>query len=203
MIRAVRMPEGKKTKLPIAGTPAAPTVTGRAEIEYRGGRSRIKLTLDQLPDPRQTGTYNTSYVAWVVRDDHGIENLAEIPMKKQTVLGSTAARTLGVIITAEPYGSVRQPSSTVIAELALPQSSDPQLPSTTITYEGVPEGLYDDHLLAADCVETRYAKSPSTPRKPAAMTMFASITCLAKGERRFFSTASATRPPRAGRSSRA
>lgn len=146
MTLVVRVPEGKKTKLPIAGTPAAPAVTGRAEIEYRGGRSRIKLTLDQLPDPRQTGAYNTSYVAWVVRDDHGIENLAEIPMKKQTVLGSTAARTLGLIITAEPYGSVRRPSSTVIAELTLPQSSDPQLPSSTITYEGVPEDLYDSGL---------------------------------------------------------
>jgi outer membrane protein OmpA-like peptidoglycan-associated protein len=146
MTLVVRVPEGKKTKLPIAGTPTAPTVTGRAEIEYRGGRSRIKLTLDQLPDPRQTGAYNTSYVAWVVRDDHGIENLAEIPMKKQTVLGSTAARTLGLIITAEPYASVRRPSATVIAELALPQSPDPQLPSTTITYEGVPEDLYDSGL---------------------------------------------------------
>ena len=41
MTLVVRVPEGKKTKLPIAGTPAAPMVTGAAEIEYRGGRSRI------------------------------------------------------------------------------------------------------------------------------------------------------------------
>ena len=146
MTLVVRLPEGKKTKLPIAGTPAAPTVVGSAEIEYRGGRSRIKLTLNKLPDPRRTGPFNTSYVAWVVRDDHSIENLAEIPMKKQNVTGTTAARTLGLIITAEPYGAVRRPSSTVIAELALPRSSDPQLSSTTITYEGVPDDFYDSGL---------------------------------------------------------
>jgi outer membrane protein OmpA-like peptidoglycan-associated protein len=146
MTLVVRLPEGKKTKLPIAGTPAAPSVTGSAEIEYRGGRSRIKLTLDKLPDPRQTGPFNTSYVAWVVRDDQGIENLAEIPMKKQAIVGTTAARTLGLIITAEPYGSVRRPSSTVIAELTLPQSSTLQLPSTTITYEGVDDDLYQSGL---------------------------------------------------------
>jgi outer membrane protein OmpA-like peptidoglycan-associated protein len=81
-----------------------------------------------------------------VRDDHSIENLAEIPMKKQNVTGTTAARTLGLIITAEPYGAVRRPSSTVIAELALPRSSDPQLSSTTITYEGVPDDFYDSGL---------------------------------------------------------
>ena len=146
MTLVVRLPEGKKTRLPVAGTPAAPMVTGSAEVEYRSGRSRIKLTLNHLPDPRTTGSFNTSYVAWVVKDDHSIENLAEIPMKKQNALGSTAARTLGLIITAEPYGSVRRPSSTVVAELALPQSTDPQLSSTTITYEGVPEDLYDSGL---------------------------------------------------------
>jgi outer membrane protein OmpA-like peptidoglycan-associated protein len=147
MTLVIRLPEGKKTRLPIAGTPAAPTVAGSAEIEYRGGRSRIRLTLNKLPDPRQTGSFNTTYVAWVVRDDRGIENLAEIPMKKQNVLGSTTARTLGLIITAEPYSAVRRPSSTVIAELALPQSSDPHLSSTTVTYESVGEDLYQSGLL--------------------------------------------------------
>jgi len=146
MTLVVRLPDGKKTRLPIAGTPAAPTVKGTAEIEYRGGRSRIKLTLDKLPDPRRIGDFNTTYVVWVVKDDEGVENLGEVPLKKQVVLGSTAARTLGLIITAEPYGAVRLPSPTVVAELTLPQPSDPQLQSATVTYEGVPADLYQSGL---------------------------------------------------------
>jgi outer membrane protein OmpA-like peptidoglycan-associated protein len=146
MTLVVRLPDGKKTKLPIAGTPAAPMVKGTAEIEYRGGRSRIKLTLDKLPDPRGIGGFNTTYVVWVVRDDEGVENLAEVPVKKQDVVGSTAARTLGLIITAEPYGAVRLPSPMVVAELTLPQPSDPQLQSSTVTYEGVPADLYQSGL---------------------------------------------------------
>lgn len=148
MTLVVRLPEGKKTRLPVAGTPVAPMVKGTAEIEYRGGRSRVKLTLDKLPDPRRVGTFNTTYVAWVVKDDHVIENLAEVPVKKAEVLGSTAARTLGLIITAEPYGAVRLPSSTVVAELTLPERSDPQLQSTTVTYEGVPDDFYKSGLSA-------------------------------------------------------
>jgi outer membrane protein OmpA-like peptidoglycan-associated protein len=146
MTLVIRLPDGKKTKLPIAGTPAAPMVKGTAEIEYRGGRSRIKLTLDKLPDPRRIGGFNTTYVVWVVRDDEGVENLAEVPVKKQDVVGSTAARTLGLIITAEPYGAVRLPSPMVVAELTLPQPSDPQLQSSTVTYEGVPADLYQSGL---------------------------------------------------------
>lgn len=142
----VRFPDGKKTRVPIAGTSVAPMVKGSAEIEYRGGRSSIKLTLDKLPDPRQVGAFNTTYVAWVVRGDEQVESLTEVPVKKQDVFGSTSARTLGVIITAEPYGSVRLPSRIVVAELALPQRSDPQLQSSTVTYEAVPGELYESGL---------------------------------------------------------
>src|SRR5215210_2882564 len=138
----VRFPDGKKTTVPIAGTSVAPMVKGSAEIEYRGGRSRIKLAIDKLPDPRQVGTFNTTYVAWIVRGDEKVESLTEVPLKKQDVVGSTAARTLGLIITAEPYGSVRLPSSVVVAELTLPERSNPQLQSTTVTYEGMPEDFY-------------------------------------------------------------
>jgi outer membrane protein OmpA-like peptidoglycan-associated protein len=149
MTLAVRFPDGKRTRLPIEGTPAAPMVKGSAEVEYRGGRSSIKLTLQKLPDPRRIGAFNTTYVAWVVKGDDGVENLGEVPVKKQNLIGSTAARTLGLIITAEPYGSVRLPSPVVVAELTLPQPVDPQLQATTVTYEGVPEDLYQSGLADA------------------------------------------------------
>jgi outer membrane protein OmpA-like peptidoglycan-associated protein len=146
MTLVVSVPEGKKTKLPVVGTPAAPHVTGSAEIEYRGGRSNIKLTLDKLPDPRSLSAFATTYVAWVVRVDQEVESLAEVPVKKQAVTGSTAARTLGVIITAEPYGPVRLPSSLVVAELTLPEGSDARLQSTTVTYQRVLRDLYETGL---------------------------------------------------------
>jgi outer membrane protein OmpA-like peptidoglycan-associated protein len=146
MTLVVQFPDGKKTKLPIAGTPAAPAVKGNAEIEYRGGRSSIKLTLGRLPDPRQMGAFSTTYVAWVVRGDQAIENLGEIPVKKPTVSAMTAARTFGLIITAEPHGAVRLPSPVVVAELTLPQPADARLQSSTVTYEGVPEDLYQSGL---------------------------------------------------------
>jgi outer membrane protein OmpA-like peptidoglycan-associated protein len=142
MTLVVRLPDGKKTKLPVTGTPAAPQVRGSAEIEYRGGRSSIKLTLDKLPDPRRVSGFATTYVAWVVRADEEVESLAEVPVKKQNVTGSTAARTLGLIVTAEPYAQVRLPSSLVVAELTLPPATDARLQSTTVTYQRVPEELY-------------------------------------------------------------
>jgi outer membrane protein OmpA-like peptidoglycan-associated protein len=142
----VQFPDGKKTKVAVKGTSLAPAAKGTAEIQYRAGRSSIKLKVDKLPDPRRVGSFNTTYVAWVVRGDERIENLAEVPLKSQYVTGSSSARTLGLIVTAEPYGSVRLPSSTVVAELALPEHADPRLQSSTVTYEAVPTELYQTGL---------------------------------------------------------
>src|SRR3954454_20987659 len=114
---AFRFPDGKKVKIAVAGTAAAPMVKGTAEIEYREGRSTIKLSVDKLPDPRTVGAFNTTYVAWVIRGDEVVERLAEVPVKKEDIMGSTPARTLGLIITAEPYATVELPSSVVVAEL--------------------------------------------------------------------------------------
>jgi len=142
----VQFPDGKKTKVAVEGTSLAPAVKGTAEIQYRAGRSSIRLKLDKLPDPRRVGSFNTTYVAWVVRGDERVETLAEMPLKSQYVTGSSSARTLGLIVTAEPYGSVRLPSSTVVAELALPDRQDPRLQSSTVVYEAVPADLYQSGL---------------------------------------------------------
>src|SRR4051812_49168040 len=139
---AFRFPDGKKMKIAVAGTEAAPMVKGTAEVEYGEGRSTIKLSVDKLPDPRSVGAFNTTYVAWVIRWDEVVEKLAEIPLKKEDVLGSTSARALGLIITAEPYATVTLPSAIVVAELKASDPADPTLQSAVVNYSGDTGELY-------------------------------------------------------------
>jgi outer membrane protein OmpA-like peptidoglycan-associated protein len=139
---AFRFPNGKKLKIAVAGTAAAPMVKGTAEVEYREGRSTIKLSIDKLPDPRSVGAFNTTYVAWLIGWDEVVEKLAEIPVKQEDVLGSTSSRALGLVITAEPYASVTLPSTVVVAELKAPESADPTLESAMVSYSGDTGELY-------------------------------------------------------------
>jgi outer membrane protein OmpA-like peptidoglycan-associated protein len=139
---AFRLPDGKKMKIAVAGTDAAPAAKGVAEFEYKQGRSTIKLSVDKLPDPRRVGAFNTTYVAWVVRGDEAVEKLAEVPVKKQAVSGSTSARTLGLIITAEPYPLVAMPSPLVVAELKASDQPDPAVQSSLVSYRGDTGDLY-------------------------------------------------------------
>jgi outer membrane protein OmpA-like peptidoglycan-associated protein len=121
-------------------------VKGAAEIEYKQGRAKIKLSVDKLPDPRKVGAFNTTYVAWVVKGDESVESLVEVPVKKQDLSGLAMARTLGVIITAEPYGSVQLPSPLVVAELRIPDPPDPQLQSNLVSYQGQSGDVYESGL---------------------------------------------------------
>ncbi|HEV7366893.1 MAG TPA: OmpA family protein [Gemmatimonadales bacterium] len=139
---AFRFPDGKKMNVEVAGTAAAPMVKGTAEVEYREGRSTIKLSVDKLPDPRSVGAFNTTYVAWVIRGDEVVERLAEIPVRKEDILGSTPARMFGLIITAEPYATVKLPSPVVVADLNASDRPDPTLQSSLINYSGDTGNLY-------------------------------------------------------------
>jgi outer membrane protein OmpA-like peptidoglycan-associated protein len=139
---AFRFPDGKKTKITVGGTAAASLAKGAVEVEYRQGRSSIKLNVDKLPDPRRVGAFYTTYVAWVIRGDEMVEKLAEVPVKKQDILGSTTARTLGLIITAEPYATVELPSPLVVAELKASDRPDPSVQSSLVSYRGDTGELY-------------------------------------------------------------
>jgi outer membrane protein OmpA-like peptidoglycan-associated protein len=117
---AVRYAENKKTNVNITGTPVAPRITGKGEVEYKKNDARIKLKVENLESPQSYGPFYTTYVVWAVTPEGQTENLIELPSGyKVEVETKTAAQTFGFIITAEPHSAVRVPSQKVVAETTL------------------------------------------------------------------------------------
>jgi outer membrane protein OmpA-like peptidoglycan-associated protein len=117
---AVRYAENKKTNVNITGTPIAPRITGKGEVEYKRNDARIKLKVENLESPQSYGPFYTTYVVWAVTPEGGTENLIELPSGyKVEVETKSAAQTFGFIITAEPHSAVRVPSQKVVAETTL------------------------------------------------------------------------------------
>jgi outer membrane protein OmpA-like peptidoglycan-associated protein len=117
---AVRYTENKKTSVNITGTPVAPRITGKGEVEYKKNDARIKLKVENLDNPQSYGPFYTTYVVWAVTPEGQTENLIELPSgNKVDVETKSAAQTFGFIITAEPHSAVRLPSQKVVAETTL------------------------------------------------------------------------------------
>lgn len=149
---AVRYPQGKETSVSMIGTGRAPSVIGKAEIKRTEGRTRVKLKLDGLTSPQSFGSIYTTYILWAIAPEGQADNLAEVPFLKGDVDidVTTPLQTFSLIITAEPYGTVKLPSPTIIAENVLRKGTEGTIESSRIEYRGDLGTFYEAETMQPD-----------------------------------------------------
>lgn len=138
---AVTYPEDDSSNVDMAGTAVHPNVTGRAEAKRSGGRTRIKLRVDNLPHPQTLGPFYTSYVVWAISPEGQADNLGALPEnsgRTRQIEVTTPYQTFGLIVTAEPHMLVRIPSPTVVAENRLRKDTEGRITTSQIEYRGDP-----------------------------------------------------------------
>lgn len=140
-ILAVKYIEGNQTTVNIAGTSLVPRATGKADVEFKRGRSRIKLEIDSLGQPQSLGSY-TAYILWAVGPEGRAESLMQLPISgKLNVDATTEFQTFGLMITAEPHPRVALPSPVIVAENALRKGTEGRIEVSQIEYSGDPGTL--------------------------------------------------------------
>lgn len=110
---------GGDTKVDMKGTSVLPTATGEAKVKAEKGITDIELKLEGLSSPTKLGTEFLTYVLWAVSTEGRTSNLGEIIVDKngKGQLNTTSQlQTFSLIVTAEPYFSVRMPSEMVVSE---------------------------------------------------------------------------------------
>lgn len=117
-IKAVTFTRGQASSLDLRGTDLAPASRGTARIDARAGAVGVDINVQRLDPATKFGREYLTYVAWVVTPEGRAENLGEIQINgnKGSLKGSTGLQGFGLIVTAEPYFAVTQPSDTVVME---------------------------------------------------------------------------------------
>src|SRR5438034_1369780 len=115
---AVKYPDNDGTSVDMIGTALQPRIRGKAEVKRKEGRTRIKLDLKQLESPQNLGAFFTTYILWAVAPEGQADNIGELVLKgnESSIEVTTPYQTFGLIVTAEPYGTVKMPSPTIVAE---------------------------------------------------------------------------------------
>jgi len=140
---AISYPEGHDSSVNIIGTSLSPTIDGKAKIERKSGRTRIKLDIDRLPNPQSLGAFYTTYILWAIAPEGQPDSLAELGIKDKTEIDvTTTFQTFGLIITAEPYATVKHPSPIIVAENTLRKNTEGGITSSKVEYLGDPGTLY-------------------------------------------------------------
>jgi hypothetical protein len=107
------------TIIDMRGTVLLPKVKGEAIVESKQGRTEIDVRLDNLVTPQGFGLEYMTYVLWAITPEGRPRNLGEFvgnSNNKSSLHVTTDLKAFGLLVTAEPYSAVRQPSDVVVAE---------------------------------------------------------------------------------------
>jgi outer membrane protein OmpA-like peptidoglycan-associated protein len=133
------------TRIDFQGTSLAPQAQGRADVNSRLGHMEIKLDVKHLPSARIFGPLFLTYVLWGITPDGHASNLGEIVVDSDgNYKGdvTTDLQAFGLIVTAEPYFSVRQPSDVVVMENVIRNDTMGKWEVVNAKYELLPRGQY-------------------------------------------------------------
>jgi outer membrane protein OmpA-like peptidoglycan-associated protein len=134
------------TKVDFQGTSIAPQAKGTADVNSRLGNMEIKVDVKKLPSPRTFGSDFLTYVLWAITPDGHAVSLGEVVPDSDGNYKGTVTTTLqafGMIITAEPYFAVRQPSDVVVMENVVRQDTRGKYEVIDAKYELLKRGQYD------------------------------------------------------------
>jgi outer membrane protein OmpA-like peptidoglycan-associated protein len=132
------------TKVDFRGTALTPQARGEATINSKQGRIEIKVRMEKLTPANQFGSEYLTYVLWAVTPEGRPKNLGEVLLNgtNSKMEVTTDLQTFGLIVTAEPYFAVTQPSDVVVMENIVTNETTGTIEPMEVHYELMQRGQY-------------------------------------------------------------
>src|ERR1700704_3608317 len=109
---------GGATKVDFRGTTLLPKSHGEAKVESKQGYIEIEVEFRELQPATTFGPEYLTYVMWAITPEGRASNLGEVLLNgtSSKLDVTTELQSFGLIVTAEPYFGVTQPSDAVVME---------------------------------------------------------------------------------------
>ena len=132
------------TKIDFQGTDLLPTARGQAKVESRQGRIEIEVEFDGLQAATKNGAEYLTYVLWAVTPEGRTSNLGEVLLNgtKSKLNVTTELQVFGLVVTAEPYYAVTQPSDLIVMENVVRADTKGKTEEIEAKYELLQRGQY-------------------------------------------------------------
>ena len=136
---------GGATKLDFAGTGLMPSANGQAKIESKRGSIEIEVEFGNLRKPTTFGNEYLTYILWAISPEGRAVNLGEVLVggnRRSKLDVTTDLQAFALIVTAEPYYAVRQPSNVVVLENVVRADTEGTTETVNAKYELMERGGY-------------------------------------------------------------
>jgi outer membrane protein OmpA-like peptidoglycan-associated protein len=132
------------TPINFRGTELMPEARGEAHVSSQMGSTKIETSLNHMTAANQFGPEYMTYVLWGITPEGRAMNLGEVVLEGDhaKLLSTTDLQTFGLMVTAEPYFAVTQPSNVVVAENFLRTDTAGTIEQVDAKYELLERGQY-------------------------------------------------------------
>jgi outer membrane protein OmpA-like peptidoglycan-associated protein len=132
------------THIDFRGTELMPAARGEAKVASQMGSTKIETSLEHMSPASQYGPEYMSYVLWGITPEGRAVNLGEVVLEGDhaKLLSTTDLQTFGLIVTAEPYFAVTQPSDVVVAENFIRNDTSGTIEQVDANYHLLERGQY-------------------------------------------------------------
>jgi outer membrane protein OmpA-like peptidoglycan-associated protein len=137
-------PRSGETKVDLVGTALLPGAHGVAQISGRNGHMEIDARFTRMQAPTRFGVEYLTYVLWAITPEGRPRNLGEIEGYSDNTRKrvTTELQAFALIVTAEPYFAVTQPSDVVVMENTVRGDTRGKVETVQAKYELLPRGSY-------------------------------------------------------------
>jgi len=135
---------GGSTKVDFQGTPLLLQAGGEARVESKQGHIAIDAEFRGLLPATSYGPEYLTYVMWAITPEGRTTNLGEVLLNgtKSKLNVTTDLQSFGLIVTAEPYFAVTQPSDVVVMENVIRDDTRGTIQQVDAKYELLKRGQY-------------------------------------------------------------
>jgi outer membrane protein OmpA-like peptidoglycan-associated protein len=133
------------SKIDFAGTDLMPSANGQAKVESKKGYTEIEVEFGGLQKPTTFGNEYLTYILWAISPEGRAINLGEVLVgdnHRSKLDVTTDLQAFALIVTAEPYYAVRQPSNVVVIENVVREDTKGTTETVNAKYELLERGGY-------------------------------------------------------------
>ncbi len=142
--KAINYRHAGTTKVDFQGTALMPQASGEGKVQSRTGRIEVDVKVNGLEEATKFGLEYLTYVLWAVSPQGRAANLGEVVLDHGAgrLRSATELQTFGMIITAEPYFAVTQPSDRIVLENVPRADTVGRAEEIEFSYELLAPGAY-------------------------------------------------------------
>jgi outer membrane protein OmpA-like peptidoglycan-associated protein len=133
------------SKVNFAGTTLMPAANGQAKVESKKGYIEIEVEFGNLDKPTTFGNEYLTYILWAISPEGRAVNLGEVIVgdnHRSKLDVTTDLQAFALLVTAEPYYAVRQPSNVIVLENVVREDTKGATEAVNAKYELMERGGY-------------------------------------------------------------